>query len=59
MYNFQVEINLPDSSKDLHVPSLDNIPNFWNCRDVVGFKHKLDPPTMAASQRPLLILCKA
>jgi len=50
MYKFQAEINLPDSSKDLHVPSLDNIPNFRNCRDVVGFKHKLDPPTMAASQ---------
>ena len=62
IHNFQfklLERFLPDASNDLQLPSGANIPSFWNCKVVDGFRHKLHPPTMAASQVPVLIDCSA
>ena len=50
---------LPDASNDLQLPSGANIPSFWNCNVVEGFRHRLQPPTTAASQVPVLIDCSA
>jgi hypothetical protein len=49
----------PSISKDLHIPSGESMPSFMNCTATAGFKHRLAPPTIAASQCPLRILCNA
>ena len=51
--------NLPEASKDLQDPSGESIPSFTNCNAVLGLRHKLDPPTIAESQSPDRIACRA
>ena len=48
-------ISLPAASKDLHIPSTESMFSLKNWRAVPGLKHRLAPPTMAASHSPLFI----
>lgn len=41
------------------MPSGDNMPSFMNCAATAGFRHRFDPPTMAASHSPVLMQCRA
>ena len=50
---------LPDASKVLQAPSGDVMPILTNPRDVLGFRHRLVPPTKAESMSPVLIPVRA